>query len=316
MNSEFKIYTSPSNIALIKYMGKKSKDNTPLNASFSYTLEHLRTGVQLIPDSEDRWKPLEGKCWLPLNMSKTEQKRFLSFFKYIKQVFNLKNNYQVRSANNFPKNSGIASSASSFSALTKATYFQALEEKCLSPLSVEDQAQVSRQGSGSSGRSFFSPWCLWNENNSIQKVDLPLQNLIHDFIWIQEKEKSVSSSQAHERVQTSSLFEGRKIRASNRLKELLNSLKQKNWKKSYQIVQEEFEDMHTLFETSTPFFSYRTKETKEVLSWFTRFWQENQDGPLVTMDAGSTIHLLYREDQKYLRSKVYQTLPFKIFTPL
>ena len=54
--------SAPSNIALIKYMGKiAGSGNQPTNASLSYSLDHLRTIVQLEPIAgpEDRWAPLE-----------------------------------------------------------------------------------------------------------------------------------------------------------------------------------------------------------------------------------------------------------------
>jgi len=326
-------------------MGKTSKENTPLNASFSYTLKHLLTGVQLIPDSKDSfitqqipneltdelsnknqnelhsipsnstdlWKPLKGKLWLPLEMNTEEQQRFLKFFKKLKTIFNLKNNYIVYSANNFPKSSGGASSASSFSALTKASYQQALEEQCISPLSVEKIAQISRQGSGSSCRSFFSPWCLWKEDNSLEALNFPIQEMDHDLILTEKKQKTVSSSEAHQRVQTSPFIKGRKARAFNRLNQLIQQLYQQKWYECYKIVKEEFEDMHNLFETSKPSFSYQTSETKKNLLWLNQFWKENKDGPLVTMDAGSTIHLLYRKDQKQIRTFIQKNLPSEFF---
>ena len=56
--------SAPSNIALIKYMGKTSESgNWPTNASLSYTLEHLRSFVVLEPEGgeQDQWKPLAGR---------------------------------------------------------------------------------------------------------------------------------------------------------------------------------------------------------------------------------------------------------------
>jgi diphosphomevalonate decarboxylase len=56
--------SSPSNIALIKYMGKiPDQGNKPTNSSLSYTLEHLRTFVDVTLKTElteDEWKPLKG----------------------------------------------------------------------------------------------------------------------------------------------------------------------------------------------------------------------------------------------------------------
>jgi len=297
------IYKSPSNIALIKYMGK-TEDNSPINPSLSYTLEHLISGVELESvDSEDFWEPLSGSEWIPLSMSQKEQKRFLSFFKKLKRIFNLEGNFKVRSGNNFPKSSGAASSASSFSALTRAVYHLALEKGCTKALSAEELALISLQGSGSSCRSFFSPWCLWNEDK-VQPVSFPYTKLRHDLILCSKGEKKIPSSEAHWRVRTSPYFETRVSRVKDRLKILMDSLNKKNWIVAQKIAQEEFEDMHNLFETSQPSFSYSTEKSRKALKILDQFWKERKDGPLMTMDAGSHIHLLYRPDQVSIREEV------------
>lgn len=298
------IYKSPSNIALIKYMGKTS-GNFPVNPSLSYTLEHLVSGVEieLIKSEMDVWEPLSGNEWVPLSMSLKEQERFLSFFKRLKHQFNLKGFFKVRSGNNFPKSSGAASSASSFSALTQAVYYFALEKGCTKSLNTKDLALISRQGSGSSCRSFFAPWCLW-DGDEIQSVSFPYEKLHHVLILCGEGEKKVSSSEAHQRVRTSPFFERRVDRAKNRLKTVMENVKNKNWAIIKKIVKEEFEDMHNLFETSRPSFSYYTEKSRQVLKILNQFWEEKKDGPLMTMDAGPHIHLLYRMDQVSLRKEI------------
>ena len=55
--------------------------------------------------------------------------------------------------------------------------------------------------------------------------------------------------------------------------------------------------MHRLFETSTPAFSYMTEGSKEVLNYCEQQFKKFQDGPIVTMDAGANVHLLFRPDQ-------------------
>ena len=293
------IYQSPSNIALIKYMGKRPH-NIPVNTSLSYTLDSYTSGVQLIPISgqKDQWSPLVGKPWLPIQLSAKEKEKFLNFFQTLKKIFGLTQYYEVQSANNFHKSAGMASSASSFSALTKASYHQALSEGGTA-WTPEQLSMVSRQGSGSSCRSFFKPWCVWDQKGA-RNIQLPFQKLLHKVIWMDPTEKKVPSSLAHQRVPTSPYFKGRGDRAEKRLKQLLQAFQQKNWKKIYLIVKEEFEDMHRLFETSQPAFSYRNDKTQQVLEKVDQYWKENQDGPLVTMDAGANVHLLYQPHQKWI----------------
>ena len=296
------IYKSPSNIALIKYMGK-TKGNFPINPSLSYTLDHLISGVELELFTKDTWEPLSEKEWIPLSMNPKEQERFLSFFKKLKNIFSLEGDFKIRSGNNFPKSSGAASSASSFSALTKAVYHFALKKGCTKPLAAENLALISRQGSGSSCRSFFAPWCLWDQNK-IQPVTFPYYKLHHDLILCSDEEKKISSSSAHERVQTSPFFKDRADRANHRLKMLIENMEKKNWPSIKKIVDEEFKDMHQLFETSKPSFSYFTEKSLKVLKILDQFWKEKNDGPLITMDAGPHIHLLYRLDQWTLKKEL------------
>lgn len=293
---------APSNIALIKYMGKTDpSQNLPTNPSLSYTLPNLLSYVELRPfaGSQDYWEPLEIPGYKILDLQPKAQERFLKHLQMLKEYFNYEGHFLVRSANNFPLGSGLASSASSFAALTKCACL------ALSDLTKQEipnefvQAQLSRLGSGSSCRSFFSPWALW-DNDYCEKVDLPYEHLIHHVIIINENEKDISSKQAHLAVQTSPNFRFRPQRAKERLKELIEAFKDLNWQKAYEICWDEFMDMHNLFETASHPFRYITPQSQKALDDLKAFWATHQDGPIVTMDAGPNIHLLFRPDQKEL----------------
>lgn len=291
--------SAPSNIALIKYMGKsQASSNLPTNSSLSYTLNYLKTYVEISASASesDEWAPLNGDRILPFEMS---EKGRLKYLKHVERVRNrfpcLPSGLKIRSGNDFPSDCGLASSASSFAALTDALCL--LAEKSLGekiPMSV--RADLSRQGSGSSCRSFFSPFGLWS-GSEVRVLETPFSDLLHAVIVVEAEKKEVSSSEAHERVLTSQLFKGRVERAEQRLRDLLAAMKSSNWKTMYEIVWAEFWDMHALFETSNPHFGYLLPDSLECLRQLDEAWQKNGDGPLVTMDAGPNIHLLYRLDQ-------------------
>ena len=61
--------------------------------------------------------------------------------------------------------------------------------------------------------------------------------------------------------------------------------------------------MHNLFHTSNPPFLYMNGDTMNCLTELNQYWLKNNDGPVITMDAGSNIHLLFREDQKNMYSE-------------
>lgn len=290
---------APANIALIKYMGKKNaENNTPDNPSLSYTLNKLQSSVMLESQAgkNDLWEPLLIPGAQPFDLKITAQQRFLDHLTYLKSYFQYNGGFIVRSSNNFPHSTGLASSASSFAALTKCAV-QALAELTQKPLpSIEEQAKLSKLGSGSSCRSFFSPWALWDDEH-IGAVNLPYTQLEHHVIIISHNEKKVASSEAHLRVKTSPLYATRSQRARENLKSLLQALENEDWKSAFTICWREFQDMHELFATSAEAFSYITSQSKELLNLLQDFWHHHGDGPLVTMDAGPNIHLLYRTDQ-------------------
>ncbi|MEE9452351.1 MAG: diphosphomevalonate decarboxylase, partial [Gammaproteobacteria bacterium] len=152
--------SAPSNIALIKYMGKAdTQSNTAINDSLSFTLNHLYTRVELeITDNKkDQWQALEGTDLYPIVLNSQSQARFLQHLNFLKQHFNFNQNFMVRSGNNFPVSAGLASSASSFAALTQCATQAICELQQRETLPPATLAQLSQQGSGSSCRSFFSP---------------------------------------------------------------------------------------------------------------------------------------------------------------
>ena len=295
--------SAPSNIALIKYMGKiENSGNRPTNSSFSYCLEKLRTFVRIKPSdssTEDTWAPYKREDLRPIELSEKGRAKFLNHFAMLKKEFQLTGFYQLESANNFPSDCGLASSASSYAALTQAAYDVMIQTSGRSIMAYrpKELAKLSQRGSGSSCRSFFSPWSLWH-NEGAEQIQIPYQSLKHQVLLCDESIKSVSSSEAHVRVLTSDLFKGRVERAEERLGKLINALRGENWKLAFELCWNEFWDMHTLFHTSSPAFMYMNPNTMKALCALHKNWLEEGDGPLITMDAGSNIHLLYRLDQK------------------
>lgn len=299
--------SAPSNIALIKYMGKTQvQGNRPSNASLSYTLPKLLSFVE-VERHEARglsaeWHPLEQHE--NLELSEKGVAKFLNHFKSILTQFEVEGNFVVRSGNNFPSACGIASSASSFAALTRAAC-QIISELKGKKFTDLEMSAISQKGSGSSCRSFFSGWALW-ETDGARPLDLKIKALEHDVVVVSHEEKEVSSSDAHVRVMTSLLFAGRTERATSRLADLTLALNKEDWKQAFEIVWAEFWDMHALFETSRPSFGYMNSGSLAVLDWVREIWREHGDGPLVTMDAGPNVHLLWRRDQSKLREALKQ----------
>lgn len=293
--------SAPSNIALIKYMGKlDSSANIPTNSSLSLTLDELRTFVRITlkeGQEQDLWAPLIREGLTTIELSEKSIERFLRHFQNLKNEWGIEKCFLIESANNFPADCGLASSASSFAALTKAAVetFQKLSPK--EDVGVIEQAEYSRKGSGSSCRSFFGPFALWHKEG-VRPLEFPVGPILHQVIVVESGKKTVSSSEAHKRVTQSPLFDGRPLRAEKRLSELLEAFRTENWNNAFEICWTEFWDMHALFETCTPSFGYMEPGTLDVLREVRNQWRKENDGPIVTMDAGANVHLLWRAEQK------------------
>jgi diphosphomevalonate decarboxylase len=275
--------------------------NKPTNASLSWTMENLRTEVQLeLTKGSDQWSGLNGLQLKPQGIEK-----FLKHFKFLKDQWKVTESFHIKSGNNFPSDCGLASSASSFAALTMASAetFQKMNPQSWGE-ERKELSKLSRHGSGSSCRSFFSPWALWKDEGA-EGIDLPLR-LQHAVLILESEPKKVSSSEAHKRVVMSPHFTGRIKRAEEKLEELISVIRKGNWKIGREIVWDEFEDMHELFHTSHPAFGYITPKAREVLDWTKNSFKKEGHGPWVTLDAGPNIHFLFEKHDIKFADKFMQ----------
>ncbi|HJN37688.1 MAG TPA: diphosphomevalonate decarboxylase [Gammaproteobacteria bacterium] len=276
--------TMPANIALIKYMGKQKKQ-LPTNASLSFTSPKFSTEVSLKVAQSNRF-----------DRKDLDPKRFLAHLSYLQNYFGIQEKFEITSTNHFPGVCGLASSASSFAALTECFAQVVQDMKPSATPTTQIKAQLSRMGSGSSCRSFYQPFAIWSQDH-VSELNLPYSSLQHYVVMVDPLAKKVSSSEAHLRIQTSALNTGRPDRAQARLDELIAALKIQDWPKAFELCWQEFWDMHALFYTSSPPFYYLNHQSIQVLNQLYQQWQIDQDGPLITVDAGPNIHLLFREDQ-------------------
>lgn len=274
------VVSAPSNIALIKYMGLVSKEHKiPANSSLSFTLTKKRTEVKISEYEFDQVLVPAG------------EDRYLNFLKFLKSYFGVKSNLLVESRNNFPLACGLASSASSFAALTAAVAIYSGVE-CDNKI-----AYLSRLGSGSACRSFFPTWSEWRPNE-VLAPDLPELDLIHKVIIINKNIKAISSSNAHTLVTSSPNFKHRTMNANERLINLKYEIKSGSWQSAGEIIKEEYLEMHNLFETSKSPFSYRNAQCRIVEQWLFEYINSVGLGPWVTLDAGPNIHLLFQNNEQ------------------
>lgn len=297
---------APSNIALVKYMGKLPGGvNLPENPSISMTLSNLATYLEIkvlpAPSFSRRWVPevpSGGKGDSP-NLDRAGEEKFLAHFD--RCVSRLSDTpptgaVEIRSANTFPHSAGIASSASSFAALTLACAGlvardrKTFEEKFKTDGSFRAElARLSREGSGSSCRSFDGPFVAW-EKEQVQVLPSRLPPLSDLVVVISSGQKKVGSSEAHARVKSSPHWQGRVARAGSRFAKLGQAITGGNFQELSEIADADFRDMHQLFETAVPSFSYFAEGTTQVLDFIEEIASPSEVA--VTMDAGPNVHVV------------------------
>jgi len=164
-----------SNIALVKYWGKRDAAlNLPAAGSLSVTLEALTT-VTTVAFEEDLVKDelvLDGS---PASAEDTA--RVAKFLDLVRAEAGVPIRARVTSKNDFPTNSGLASSASGFAALALAASRAAGLALTPRALSV-----LARRGSGSAARSIFGGFVRMHaDNRSEEAFAEPVTNVAAGF---------------------------------------------------------------------------------------------------------------------------------------
>ena len=305
-------WSSPSNIALIKYWGKKPIQ-IPANPSISFTLTEAitTTSVHYQPRSTDQE-------WIRFQFHGKEEpsfaKRISGYFSAISNEFPFLKDYHfiINSENSFPHSSGIASSASSMSALALSLCDIA---KTVNNNNSEDSfyqraSHIARLGSGSASRSIFPYMAAWGKTNLIKdssdKYAIPYSNFnsvystFHDDVLIVSAEKkSVSSTAGHKLMDTNIFAETRYQQAEQNLGNLLEALTLGDLELFGKIVEDEALTLHALMMCSDPSFILMKPETLSVIDEIREFRRSTKLPLFFTLDAGPNVHILYPDSVKH-----------------
>lgn len=306
-------WQSPSNIALVKYWGKKS-NQIPMNPSLSMTLSNCFSKIkvsyqfEILKNDNIHFSLLfEGKREVSFE---SKLSIFLDRIKvYCPYLLNLK--LIIESSNSFPHSSGIASSASFYSALSLSIMDI---EKHLNP-EIDDEfflkkaSFLSRLGSGSACRSIMGPVSLWGsselfiDSNDFHAIKYPNKinsvfKGINDTVLIVDKgKKNVSSSLGHELMKNHSFSNDRIKQAHNNLFRIKNALENGNYDMFIEIVEMEALTLHAMMMTSNPYFILMKPNTLQIINEVWRYRIENHSKICFTLDAGANIHLLYPQNE-------------------
>lgn len=302
-------WRSASNIALIKYWGKKL-DQVPANASLSITLSNCFTETRVNFTQRDHNKDFisvifEGKkenSFVP----KIEKlfKRIEVYYPWLNQY-----NWEIITSNTFPHSSGIASSASGMSAL--ALCIVSIDNQFHPAREYDEEAffmqasYIARLGSGSACRSVYPGISIWGKHHDISrssnlfavKPDFKIHENFEDIrdciLIVDEGKKSVSSTAGHELMNNHPFAELRYKEAEKNLSDLRKALMEGDWENFGRITELEALQLHALMMISNPSFILMKPNTLAIIEKIREVRKQKGVHLYFTLDAGANVHMIY-----------------------
>ena len=306
-------WSAPSNIALVKYWGKKD-NQIPANPSVSFTLNNCKTITKLTFAKKEKQDTFsfdllfEGK---PKEDFKPKIQKFLErieiYLPFLKDY-----HFTIDTENTFPHSSGIASSASGMAAL--AMNLMRLEKE-LNPEMTEEYffqkaSMLARLGSGSACRSVKGQVVVWGNHKNIKGssdlfgIEFPyaihddFKNFQDTILLVDKGEKQVSSTVGHDLMHDHPFAERRFAQAHENLDSLKAIFANGNLEEFIQIVESEALTLHAIMMTSMPYFILMKPNTLEIINAIWKFRNDTKIAVCFTLDAGANVHVLYPNKDK------------------
>lgn len=304
-------WQSPSNIAIIKYWGKHGVQ-LPQNPSFSFTLQNALTETKLSYEPKDSIG-LDVDFWFEGAQNEPFEKKVITYLEQVRPFFPFLDqlSLKIESANSFPHSAGIASSASSMSAL--ALCLCSLEDHFFKTLQDDEifdkkASYFARLGSGSASRSIFAQAAIWGKTDLVAHSSdeyavsftdelHPIFKTFHDdILLVSADEKAVSSRAGHALMEENPFAQVRYAQANQRLEDLLTALKTGDLETFGRIAENEALTLHGLMMTSNPAYLLMEPNTISIIQAIQRYRAESKIPVYFTLDAGPNVHLLYPEE--------------------
>ncbi len=313
-------WTSPSNLAIVKYWGKRDIQK-PLNPSISFTLNNAvtTTRVSAVPSEKAGFNfSLDG------NEKESFNKKVANLLKMASSTLPFINTHHliIESSNTFPHSSGIASSASSMSALALclSDLQRIMNNKSKHNLDFQKVSELARLGSGSAARSLYGGWTAWGETAAIvgssdnfavelTNVNSNFMQIANTILIIEPERKKVSSSQGHALMNDHPYRTARIKQANDNSLLLLEVLHTGDWNQFFDIAENEALSLHALMLSSNPGYTLLHPNSLKVINEVRKARLEEKLPVGFSMDAGPNVHLLY---PKYAEEKIQSWIKNKI----
>ena len=295
----------PSNIALVKYWGKKP-GQLPASPSLSMTLNHAvtQTSVTVLDGSASQGllsvNGDPGHPFLP------KMQQLLLHMAEELPVLN-RVSLAVTTENSFPHSTGIASSASGIGAFALCLLSigrQLMQQEISSDELLHLASRAARMGSGSACRSLYGGYSAWGETAGLQRSSdeyaIPVSALVHPemlkmrdaILVISSSPKSMPSTLGHKSMEGHPFYTGRIAQANQNMEEMLKSLAGNDFEKLCIIAEGEALTLHALMMSASPGIMLMLPSTVEVIHRV-RYARKSGLPLCFTLDAGANVHVLY-----------------------
>lgn len=305
-------WSAPSNIALVKYWGKK-ENQIPANPSISFTLNNCKTITKLEVVKKSETHDFSFDLLFEGKPKDDFKPKIQKFFERIEKYcpFLKEYHFKIDTQNTFPHSSGIASSASGMAAL--AMNIMSLEKAINPAISNEyfysKASFLARLGSGSACRSIKGEVVVWGNHAQINgssdlfgvefsEIHSNFKNYQDTILLVDKGEKQVSSTVGHDLMHNHPYAERRFAQAYENLSQIKGILTSGNVEEFIKIVESEALTLHAMMMTSMPYFILMKPNTLEIINKIWKFRNDTQIPVCFTLDAGANVHVLYPENVK------------------
>ena len=300
---------APANIAFIKYWGMQDIARTlPYNGSISMNLDACLTTTKVTFDPDLVEDELTLRLYAgPAAAAAAPQRavgrpleRVSTQLGRLRALAGVGWHARVESANNFPSDAGIASSAAAFAALTLAG---------VAALGLDlDERELSRwtrrSGSGSACRSIptgYAEWrvpdgpfnaAIWDAESYAFSLASPEHWALVDVVAVVDAGvKKIGSAENHQLAATSTYFPARLAELPARLAAIRTAIARRDLELLGAIVEADAVSMHVVCMTSHPPSFYWNSGTMTVIH-AVREWRAAGLYSYFTIDAGSNVHVI------------------------
>lgn len=325
MQAKHATAVAPANIAFIKYWGLQDVERTlPYNPSISMNLDSCltTTTVTFDPalDQDEVTLTLYGAE--PRRARGRPLERVVTHLDRLRALAGVAWRARVESANNFPSDAGIASSAAAFAALTAAgaaALDLRLDDRQLSIL-------TRRSGSGSACRSVlpgYVEWRVpnggfdpitWDQESYAVELAPPEHWALADVVAVVDAgAKKIGSAENHRLATTSAYFAPRLEELPGRMDATRKAIALRDLELLGETLEADAVSMHTVCMTSRPPSFYWNGGTMTIIH-AVRGWRAEGLQSFFTIDAGPNVHVICAAPDRAEVERRLRELPGVLFT--